>query len=365
MNNLDIEREKINKIDKEMANLFEQRMNCSKAVANYKKENGLPVLDANREEAIILNNSNYIKDEEIKGYYVNFMRDIMKISRSYQHKLLNGMKIAYSGVEGAFAYIASGKIFPESNRVAFPNFNSAYESVVNGECDCAVLPIENSSAGEVGTVMDLIFNGNLYINGIYELSVSQNLLGVKNSKISDIKKVISHIQALEQCNTYIKQHNLNAQLCENTAKAAQLVAKMNDKSVAAIASQETAEIYGLDVLDSNINECHQNSTRFAVLSRSQHIKTVNKPDNHSVLVFAVRNDAGALANAINIIGKYGFNMRSLRSRSLKDLLWQYYFYVEVEGNLYTQNGQDMLNELSPLCDKLKVVGTFYNHIDLK
>ncbi len=365
MNKLDSAREKINKIDKQMAALFEERMLAAEDVADYKKQNGLPIFDAAREEVIIQNNSAYINKDEIKKYYVNFQRDVMKISRNYQSSILNGMKVAYSGVEGAFAHIAAGKIFPDSSRISFPNFSAAYDAVVNGECDCAVLPMENSTAGEVGQVIDLIFGGSLYINGIYELSVSQNLLGVKGAKISDVKKVISHIQALEQCDNYIKAHNMQAQMCENTAMAAQNVAKLGDISVAAIASTETAELYGLEVLEKDINENHLNTTRFAVLSRSEHIKTTNKPDNHSVLVFAVRNDAGALAKAIHIIGKHGFNMRMLRSRSYKGLLWKYYFYAELEGNLHTNEGKEMLNELSPLCDKLRVVGSFYNHIDLK
>lgn len=365
MNKLEIAREKINSLDKEIAQLFEERMKIAQDVADYKKENGLPIFDSSREDAIISKNLELIKSEEIKKYYVNFQKDLMKISRDYQSYLLNDMKVAYSGVEGAFAHIAAGKIFPDTNRIPFPNFTSAYEAVVNGECDCAVLPMENSTAGEVGQVIDLIFSGDLYINGIYELSVSQNLLGVKGAQKSDIKRVLSHIQALEQCDKYIKENSLLAEMCENTALAAKTVSNLNDKSIAAIASAETAELYGLEVLESNINENHQNTTRFAVLSRSQHIKSTNRPDNHSVLVFAVRNDAGALANAIKIIGEHGFNMRMLKSRSAKGLLWKYYFYIELEGNLNTKKGKEMLEELSPLCDKLRVVGSFYNHIDLK
>lgn len=365
MNNLDISRNKINEIDKKMAELFEERMLVAEDVAAYKKENGLPIFDNSREEAIIQNNSAYIKKDDIRKYYINFQRDVMAISRSYQGYLLNGMKVAYSGVEGAFAHIAANKIFPDANKISYTSFTVAYESVVNGECDCVVLPMENSSAGEVGQVLDLIFAGSLYINGIYELSVSQNLLGVSGAKISDIKKVVSHIQALEQCDQYIKEHGFQAEMCANTALAAQNVAALRDKSVAAIASNETAELYGLEILDKNINENSLNTTRFAVLSRTEHIKATNKPDNHSVLVFAVRNDAGALAKAIHIIGEHGFNMRMLKSRSFKGLLWKYYFYTEIEGNLHTAEGEAMLKELSPLCDKLRVVGSFYDHIDLK
>lgn len=365
MNKLDVARQIINEVDKKMADLFCERMKAAEMVAEYKKEKGLPVYDAVREEAIIQNNSQKLANPDYTSYYVNFLRDVMKISRSYQHKLLDGMKIAYSGVEGAFAHIAAGKIFTSGTRVAYPNFSEAYRAVVDGECDCAVLPIENSSAGEVGNVIDLIFAGSLYVNGVYELSVSQNLIGVPDSTVAEIKKVVSHIQALEQCDAYIKQHGFEVSMCDNTAIAAQKVAEMGDRSVAAIASTETAELYGLTVLDSNINESHVNTTRFAVLSRSEHFKTVNKPDNHSILMFTVRNEAGFLAKAINVIGEHGFNMRNLRSRSMKELLWQYYFYVEVEGNVNTAEGQKMLEDLSKYCDKLKVVGSFYNHIDLK
>ncbi len=365
MNKLDIAREKINEIDKQMSELFCKRMQAAEMVAEYKREKGLPIFDATRENAIIANNSKKLINPEYADYYINFQRDVMKISRKYQEKLLNGMKIAYSGVEGAFAHIAAGKIFSSGERIAYSNFKEAYNAVNNGECDCAVLPIENSSAGEVGTVIDLIFAGNLYVNGVYELSVSQNLIGVADAEIGDIKKVISHIQALEQCDNYIKSHGFEITMCENTALAAQKVAELNDKSVAAIASSETADLYGLKVLDSNINESHVNTTRFAVVSLSEHLKTVNKPDNNSILMFTVRNEAGFLAKAIEVIGKHGFNMRSLRSRSMKELLWQYYFYVEVEGNLHTNEGDLMLSELAEYCDKLKIVGTYYNHIDLK
>ncbi len=365
MNKLDIAREKINEIDKQMSELFCQRMRAAEMVAEYKKEKGLPIFDATRENAIIANNSKKLINPEYADYYINFQRDVMKISRKYQEKLLNGMKIAYSGVEGAFAHIAAGKIFSSGKRIAYSNFKEAYNAVNNGECDCAVLPIENSSAGEVGTVIDLIFAGNLYVNGVYELSVSQNLIGVADAQIGDVKKVMSHIQALEQCDNYIKSHGFEITMCENTALAAQKVAEINDKSVAAIASSETADLYGLKVLDANINESHVNTTRFAVVSLSEHLKTVNKPDNNSILMFTVRNEAGFLAKAIEVIGKHGFNMRSLRSRSMKELLWQYYFYVEVEGNLHTTEGDLMLDELAEYCDKLKIVGTYYNHIDLK
>jgi hypothetical protein len=119
---------------------------------------------------VLARNAALIEDEALKGYYIDYLKHMMSLSRSYQHRIQSGLKVAYSGVEGAFGHIAAGRIFPESDRISCIDFKAAYESVVAGESDVAVLPIENSYAGEVGQVMDLIFSGSLFINGIYELA---------------------------------------------------------------------------------------------------------------------------------------------------------------------------------------------------
>ena len=272
------------------------------------------------------------------------------------------MKVAYSGVEGAFAHIAAGKIFPDGHKIPFADFESAYNAVVSGDCDCAVLPIENSYAGEVGQVLDLMYKGSLYINGVYDLGVSQNLMGVKGATLLDIREVISHQQALTQCYDFIKEHGLEPIQATNTAIAAQKVAQMNDKSVAAIASKETADLYGLDIIQKDINESNFNTTRFAVFSRAEN--TDKAPGNNFLLLFTVSHVAGALAKAINVIGDHGFNMKVLRSRPVKDSNWQYYFYVEAEGNINGTEGRDMLEELKEYCEQLKVVGNYSAQIML-
>lgn len=346
----------INEVDKEMASLFEKRMKAVKMVAEYKKEMGLPVLDEAREKTVVERNVEYIKDSETRGYYQEFIKNTMKISRDYQHKLLQGSKVAYSGVEGAFAHIASKNVFPDATLISYQSFKSAYKSVVNGDCDAAVLPIENSFAGEVGQVLDLMFSGDLYINGVFDLPIVHNLLAKKGSKLSDIKKVVSHPQALSQCALYIEEHHFAQSEATNTAVAAKLVAESNDSSIAAIASSDTAKLYGLEVIDHDINESSTNTTRFAVFTRSRNDS--KEKDNCFLLLFTVTNTAGSLAKAIDIIGKNGFNMKVLRSRPMKDLAWMYYFYVEAEGNINSLNGQKMLEELKPYCDKLKVVGNY-------
>ncbi len=357
-NRLNEARAIINKVDCEMARLFEERMRASELVADYKKEHGLEVLDEIREREVIEKNSKLIEDGELRAYYINFLKNTMAVSRSYQSRLMEGMRVAYSGTEGAFAHIAANKLFPTARKIAYPTFEAAYAAVERGECEAAVLPVENSFNGEVGQVTDLMFSGALYVNGMLDLAISQDLLAKPGTKISDIKKVLSHTQALGQCAEYIKERGFIAEEFTNTALAAKYVKECDDPTVAAIASGEAAEIFGLEVLERNINSSRQNTTRFAVFSRSEASHSKSEMGLHTVFLFTVRNEAGALAKAIEVIGKHGFNMHSLRSRPMKKLLWQYYFYVEAEGNINSAEGQAMLEELGEYCDRLRVVGTF-------
>lgn len=360
-NKLEEARKIINEVDAQMAELFVRRMRAAELVYEHKKEFGLPILDQKREDAVIEKNSAQIEDEVLKGYYIDFLKHTMAVSRAYQYRMQNGLRVAYSGVEGAFAHIAAGRIFPESNRVSYRDFKAAYNSVADGTCDVVVLPIENSYAGEVGQTIDLIFSGGLFINGIYELEIHQNLLGLPDATVDDIKKVTSHPQALSQCHDYIALRGFETEEANNTAASAKSVADLKDKSLGAIASVETAEIYGLKVLEANINKSGENTTRFAVLSK---VRASSEALSNTVLMFTVKNEAGSLAKAISIIGEYGYNMTALRSRPLKKHSWQYYFYIEIDGNTETEEGKKMIEELNGVCDKLKVAGTFAPHSEI-
>lgn len=359
MDKLQEAREKINRIDEEMAKLFAERMRASGAVAEYKREHGLPILDVTREAEVLEKGLSRIDDEDLKEHYVTFLKHLMEISKRYQSELLEGMRVSYSGTEGAFAHIAAGKIFPNAERVGYKDFAEAYRAVESGECYAAVLPIENSYAGEVGQVTDLLFSGSLCVSGMYDLAVVQDLLVLPGTALSDITEVVSHPQALAQCADFIKSHGFKETAFENTALAARYVAGAGKKNLAAIASADSAKLFGLTVLDHNINESLNNTTRFAVFTRARHtLSTTAKMNSRFILVFTVSNEAGALARAIDIIGKFGFNMRNLRSRPMKDLMWKYYFYVEAEGNIDTDQGRAMLAALGEFCDKLKVSGSY-------
>lgn len=364
MRSLDETRKEINKIDEEMAKLFVKRMECSKDVAEYKKAHALPILDATREDEMINRNALLIQEPTIREYYINFLKKTIDLSKQYQLRLNEGMKVAYSGVEGAFAHVAAQKMFPNTILVSYPNFNDAYNAVVEGECDSCVLPVENSYAGDVGTVMDLIFSGPLYINQMLDLEIVQNLIAKENTTLTDIKTVISHPQALEQCHKYLNNHHFATKEAVNTALAAKEVASSTDNTIAAVASSLTASLYGLKIIDHNINTKLNNTTRFAAFSRFRALVNPKvKMGEHFILVFTVLNEAGSLAKTLNIIGSHGFNMRNLRSRPMKELMWNYYFYVELDGNIDCANGQEMLVELSSICDHLKLVGTYYSHAE--
>lgn len=358
VNELDKAREGIASVDKQLAALFEERMRLCSRVLEYKRAHGLPILDAAQEERVLSRNIENVSDPSIRDYYTLFIKDLMNVSKAYQARLMYGMKIAYCGVPGAFAQIAVSTVFPDAEAMPYPDFASAYRACESGAADAAVLPVENSFAGDVGAVMDLTFNGGLYINLILNMDVSQNLLGLPDAKLSDIKTVVSHPQALAQCAAFITDHAFKSVEMANTAVAAKYVAEHGDKSVAAIASSDTAALYGLEILTSDINSSALNTTRFAVFSRAMGVPSSESDGEHSILVFTVRNEAGALAKILNIIGSHGYNMSSLHSRPAAGPLWNHYFFAELEGTVHSENGRDLLRQLESVCDRLRMVGTY-------
>ncbi len=356
MNLLEEARRDIDRIDGEMCRLFEERMEAVGKVALYKKENGLQVFDAAREDEVVEKNAARITREDLRPYYVNFLKNAMAVSRRYQHRLLDGMRAAYSGAEGAFAEIAAHRIFPDCAAVPHATFKDAYDAVKTGDCDLAVLPLENSVGGDVGQVMDLIFFGDLVVSGVYDVAVEQNLLGVPGATLDGVRRVISHAQALGQCADFIQRHGFSTEERINTAAAAREVAEKGDPALAAIASSEAGKAFGLVKLAGSINEDRDNTTRFAVLTRSR--KDPSPSDKNFILLFTVKNEAGGLARAITAIGAHGYNMRALKSRPSRDLAWNYYFFCECEGNIHDSEGRALMRELKIVCQDVKIAGSY-------
>lgn len=363
MENLQEIRRQIDEVDAQIAPLFEQRMELVREITAFKTAHGLSTADPAREGEILRRGAARIQDGDIREYYVSFQKEVLNLSRDWQRRLSAGLRVAYSGVPGAFAYIAAKRLYPGAELVPFAGFEEAYRACEKGDCDVTVLPFENSFAGEVSSVTDLMFSGSLYVNQVIAVEAEQHLLGLPGADKSAIRKVYSHPQALAQCSEYINVHGLETRESSNTAVAAKRVAEKQDPACAAIGTAEAAELYGLEVLEPRINTSRTNTTRFASFSRMLRLdkENKNKMDKHFILMYTVKNEAGALAQTLNIIGAHNFNMCNLHSRPMKELLWNYYFFVELDGDVATDEGNSMMQELAPFCDRLKLVGSFYTH----
>ena len=355
MNQLDKAREKINAIDVQMRELFEQRMKAVEEVAEYKLKNNMKIFDPDREAEVIEKNSIKMQNEKLKPYYREYIQAVMDISKSYQESIVNCDTYGYQGVLGAFSHIATQRLFPHGKMKNYAAFEGAVKGVLNHEIAKAVLPFENSYTGEVGEILDLLFKYDVVIQSIYDLKINQNLLGLKDATLCDIKQVYSKDQAINQCQDFLKNFDYELIPYANTALAAKFVSESQDKSKAAIASIETAELYGLEVLAENINTSKDNTTRFVVVGNE-----LPEDGNHLSIVFTVHHESGQLAKIMQIVAKYGFNMENIKSRSLKDASWQYYFYMEIEGHYRDEKMQSMLEECRNSSSNFKVIGV-YNH----
>ena len=264
-------------------------------------------------------------------------------------------KIAFCGSAGSFSEIAVKKLFPDGERIPSGSFKEAYAKTVRGETDATVLPLENSYAGEVATVADELYKGSLFVQDVCAMKVVQNLIGVKGSSLSSIKTVVSHPQALSQCADFITAHGYRELSSENTAFAAKAVAEAGDKTMAAIASKDCAEAYGLCVLAEDIAATSENATRFAVLEKE---RPNYRENDQLILLFAVKDESGALASSLSVIADHGYNLKSIHSRPLKEKAWHYYFYAEAERPSGTASEDALLADMEKHCTGVKIAGRF-------
>ncbi len=347
-------RNEIDAVDAQLVALFERRMAAVLQVAEYKRANNLPVFDPAREAIVLDKASARIHEPALRPYYRDHVQHMMDIAKQYEAEILGQNRVAYQGVEGAFAHIALRALFPHAEAVSYATWDEVFHAVEQGDAAYGVVPFENSHAGDVSAVLDLCYNHpELWVVDVYDLPISQNLLVLPGTQLHEIKNVYSHQQAIAQSETFLKQFGLPATAMTNTAMAAKFVAESKDRTKAAIASAETAALYGLEVLVPQINTDGDNTTRFIVLSRK-------KPatGNRFSLLFTVDNKPGKLAEVIQIIGGCGFNMESIKSRPMPHVPFEYYFYVELVGDPACDETAALLRELNRTCRTVRLLGVY-------
>ena len=265
-------------------------------------------------------------------------------------------KIVYQGVEGAYSHIVTQTLFPDADTENVNTFEDAINSVLNGEASYCVVPIENSSAGIVTDIFDLLLKKDVVIVAEYDLHISHCLLGIKGASFSDIKTVYSHPQALMQCASYLKEHPDWSQISFlNTAISAKKVKDEEKKEQAAIASELSANLYDLNILDRGINRNSNNTTRFVVLSKE---KIFSKGSNKLSLILELPHEKGMLYNILGIFVLNGLNLLKIESRPIPEKTFEYRFFIDVEANLNSENVSNVLETLKNKVPFLKILGNY-------
>ena len=259
-------------------------------------------------------------------------------------------------MEGAYSHIVTQTLFPDADTENVNTFEDAINSVLNGEASYCVVPIENSSAGIVTDIFDLLLKKDVVIVAEYDLHISHCLLGIKGASFSDIKRVYSHPQALMQCASYLKEHPEWSQISLlNTAVSAKKVKNEGRIEQAAIASELSAKLYNLDILDRGINRNSNNTTRFVVLSKE---KIFSKNSNKLSLILELPHEKGMLYNILGIFVLNGLNLVKIESRPIPEKTFEYRFFIDVEANLNSENVSNVLEILSEKVPFLKILGNY-------
>lgn len=360
-------REEIDKIDSELVKLFEQRMKYVLEVAEYKKKNNLEVFHKSREEEVIKNGIKHLNDKRFSDSVEKFLNSIMKISREMQNEIIlsyekNNIIVGFQGVSGSFSEQALLEYFGyDISTKPVEQFEDIFIELKNNKIDYGVLPIENSSTGAIAEVYDLLNKYDCYITGEICLKVDQNLLGIKGASIEDIEEVYSHPQAFSQSTEFLKNYPRWKLIpYKNTAKSAEYVKNQNNKKLAAIGSKKAAELYGLDVLKSNINFNSTNSTRFVIISRELKEDIYN---NKVSVVFSTSHKVGCLYNVLKCFSENYLNLLKIESRPLPNKPWEYLFYVDFEGNLKDETVQLAIEAVKNNSRYFKILGNYKKHND--
>ena len=377
-NNLNDLREQIDGIDRELTELFVRRMKVCADVAKYKKETGMPVLDSSREREL-LGKVSELAGEDMEEYTRTLYSTILALSRSYQHaalgqtsKLYNQINdaiantspifperatVACQGVEGAYSQIAADKLFDAPNIVFVSNWENVFSAIESGLCRYGVIPIENSTAGSVKKVYDLLLSKNFKIVRSVRIKINHCLLAKKGSKLEDIKEIFSHEQAISQCSAFLSSlpEDVKITRVSNTAEAAKMVAQSDRRDIASLSSESCAVQYGLSILSSTVQDNGNNHTRFICITNKLEIYP---GADRTTLMLVIPHRPGSLYRILSRFNALGINLIKLESRPIPDRDFEFMFYFDLHAPVYSPKLAQLLSELEAECDVFTYLGSY-------
>ena len=370
-------RNEIDQIDDELVKLFCRRMDAAAQIAACKRENNLPIYVPAREREVLAKVAQTAGDE--MGNYTRVLYSMLfELSRSYQskknlstcplhEKIANSIDntpklfpqapmVACQGVEGAYSQIACEKIFKNPFIMYFKNFEGIFTAIEQGLCQYGILPIENSTAGSVKKVYDLMIRHNFSIVRTFRLKVDHNLLAKPGTDLTQIKEIYSHEQALNQCSAFLeKLPGVKIIAVENTAVAAQMVAQSDRTDIAAISSRSCAELYNLVNLAPSIQDKDNNRTRFICISKN--LEIYPGADKTSIMM-VLPHRPGSLYRVLARLYALGINVTKLESRPIPDRDFEFMFYFDLDTSIYSEEFVQLMCEIQDLCEEFKYLGSY-------
>ncbi len=370
-------REEIDKIDQEIVEKIEERMRVAEQIGEYKKEQNRPITDLLREREKI-DAVTKLASEDMASYVRLLYFSIMEMSKDHQRKtwkmetpLVKEIEksldstarvfpskavVACQGVPGAYSQQACEKVFKIPQIVYMKNFNGVFAAIEQGLCEYGILPLENSTAGSVNQIYDLMMQHHFYIVKSVKMKIDHNLLALPGVKKEDIKEVFSHEQAILQCEDYLKQMpNVKVTICENTAEAAKKVAHSGRKDIAALASYACGKLYGLECIEEGIQDHGNNYTRFICISKKMELYP---GADKTSLMMVLSHQPGALYNVLSRFYSLGLNLLKLESRPIPNRDFQFMFYFDIECQIYSDEFIRLVSQLEELSDEFRYLGSY-------
>jgi len=368
-------RDQLDVIDAEIVALYEKRMGICGQVAEYKIENGKKVFDRQREQEKIAKVKSLAHNDFNSRGVEELFQQIMSMSRKLQYQILAAhgsdgklpfigveeletakARVVFQGAEGAYSQAAMMKYFGEQvDSIHVDTFRDAMSAIDEGSADFAVLPIENSTAGIVNEIYDLLVEFENYIVAEQVIRIEHCLLGVPGTKLEDIKTVYSHPQSLMQSARYLADHDWQQISMQNNAFAAKKVADEKDLTQAAIASEHAGKIYGLEILKKGVNHSESNSTRFIIVTNQ---KIFKKDAGKISLCLELPHESGSLYRILSHFIYNNLNMTKIESRPMPDRPWEYRFFIDFEGNLADSAVKNALRGLREEARNMKILGNY-------